>query len=309
MNYKLLNLMERVDLKVGYQCNNRCLFCIQGDKRYSSPDKSDNKIIQILKNMKKDHDSVVFTGGEPTFRSKKLLEWVRIAKEIGYKAIQIQSNGRMFSYKEYCIALIKAGANEFSPAIHGSTSNIHDSLTQAIGSYSQTLKGIQNLRELNQYILTNSVVTKLNYKDIPNLAKLLVRLKVNQFQFAFMHINTIVAKSPQLVRKIVPRYQEAIPYIKKGLNIGNKAKIKVMAEAIPYCFMKGYEKYISEQYIPFTSVFDDKIELTDYGSYRVNEGKIKGPQCKNCKLFKICEGPWKEYPDIFGWSEFKPIKK
>jgi MoaA/NifB/PqqE/SkfB family radical SAM enzyme len=299
--------MERVDLKVGYQCNNRCLFCIQGDKRFTSPNKSSEEIKKILKSMKKDHDGVVFTGGEPTVRSE-LINWVNYAKKLGYKTIQIQSNGRMFSYKEYCITIIRAGANEFSPALHGSSAKIHDSLTQAPGSFAQTVAGIKNLRKLNQYILTNSVVTKINYKDLPNLAKLLVDLQVDQFQFAFMHINNIVAKSPPLIKKIVPRYKEAVPYIKKGIDIGIKAGIRVMAEAIPYCFMKGYEKYISEQYIPYTSIFDDKIELADYGSYRANEGKAKGPQCKQCKYNKICEGPWKDYPEIFGWSEFIPFK-
>lgn len=299
--------MKRLDLKVGFQCNNRCLFCVQGNRRYSCPNKSDQEVKKILKRMKKNHDGVVFTGGEPTVR-KELVDWVRYAKKLGYQFIQIQTNGRMFSYKDYCKALIKAGANEFSPAIHGGNAKIHDSQTQAPGSFKQTVQGIKNLRELDQYILTNSVITRMNYKDLPNLAQLLVNLKVDQFQFAFMHINEIIANSPKLIEKIVPRYQEAMPYIKKGIDIGVKAGIKVMVEAIPYCFMKGYEKYISEQYIPFTSVFDDKIELADYGSYRVSKGKAKGPQCKKCQHNKICEGPWKEYPEIFGWSEFIPLK-
>lgn len=299
--------MRRLDLKVGFQCNNRCLFCVQGNRRYSCPNKSDQEVKEILKKMKKDHDSIVFTGGEPTIR-KELVDWVKYAKKFGYQFIQIQSNGRMFSYKDYCQALIKAGANEFSPAIHGSNAKIHDFLTQAPGSFKQTTQGIKNLREMDQYILTNSVITRMNYKDLPNLAQLLVNLKVDQFQFAFMHINGIIAKSPQLIKKIVPRYQESIPYIKKGIDIGVRAGIKVMIEAVPYCFMKGYEKYISEQYIPFTSVVDNEIELADYSSYRVNKGKAKGPQCKKCKYDKICEGPWREYPEIFGWSEFKPLK-
>jgi len=298
--------MKRIDLKIGFSCNNRCRFCIQGNKRYTTPDKSDKEVRQILEKMRKNHDGVVFTGGEPTVRSE-LIGWVEFAKKLGYKFIQIQTNGRMLSYKNYCEALIKAGANEFSPALHGSNAKIHDSLTQVTGSFEQTTQGIKNLRELGQYILTNTVVTKINYKDLPNLAQLLVNLKVDQFQFAFMHINQIIAHDNDLINEIVPRYKEAVPYIKKGIDIGVKAGIKVMVEAVPYCFMKGYEKYVSEQYIPFTSVIDDKIELADYGTYRKNKGKAKGPQCKECRYDKICEGPWREYPEIFDWDEFKPI--
>ena len=300
--------MKRLDLKVGFQCNNRCIFCVQGDKRFTCKNKTDKEIRSILNKMSKDHDEVVFTGGEPTVR-KELLDWVNYAREIGYTNIQIQTNGRMFSYIGFCQALIKAGVTEFSPALHGSSAKVHDSLTQAPGSFAQTTQGIRNLIKLGQHVITNSVITKGNYKDIPKLAQLLVDLKVDQFQFAFIHINEIIANDSNLTKTIVPRYKEAIPYVKKGLDIAAKAGISAMVEATPYCFMKGYEKFVSEQYIPAASVFDDVAVTMDYGAYRKNEGKSKGPLCSSCKMNKICEGPWKEYPQIFGWSEFIPISK
>lgn len=298
--------MRRLDLKVGFQCNNRCLFCIQGDKRNFCPNKTDTEIRQILLQRRKTNSSIVFTGGEPTVR-KELVSWVAYAKVLGYDPIQIQSNGRMFSYLDYCRALIRAGANEFSPAIHGSTAKIHDFLTQVPGSFKQTVQGIKNLRKLNQYIITNTVVTKINYRDLPRLAELLVNLQVDQFQFAFMHISSKIKDDKKLLDLVVPRYSEVTPYIKKGLEIGHKAGIRVMAEAMPYCFMKGYEQFISEQYIPQSSVIDNDIELDKYEVWRKNKGKARGPSCQQCKRNTICEGPWKEYPEIFGWDEFKTI--
>ncbi len=301
--------MRRVDIKVGFQCFNRCRFCVQGDKRYKFPDRTSEEIKEILRKSRGRAEGVVFTGGEPTFRPKELLEWVRYAKELGYKVIQIQTNGRMFSYLSYCKEIIKAGANEFSPALHGSTPKIHDYLTRAPGSWEQTVQGIKNLVSLHQRVITNTVITKPNYKDLPNLAKLLVSLRVNQFQFAFIHINNIIASNPKLIEEIVPRKTEVMPYVKKGLQIGIDAGVKVMTEAIPYCFMKGYEKYVAERVIPESDVFDADFVVKDYSNYRKNQGKVKGPNCKKCKYYKICEGPWKEYPQIFGWSEFKPVLK
>jgi len=300
--------MKRVDLKIGFQCNNRCRFCVQGNKRETASNKSNKEVRAILKKEAKTHQGVVFTGGEPTIR-KELIEWVKYAKDLGYKTIQVQTNGRIFAYKSFCEKMIKAGANEFSPALHGSTAEIHDYLTRVSGSFNQTIQGIKNLKDLGQYILTNSVVTKPNYKDLPNLAELLVGLRVNQFQFAFMHISQIIAHNPELIKEIVPRHSEVEPYVKKGLEIGIKAGIEVMTEAVPYCFMKGYEQYIAEKKIPDTSVFDNDIELDDYGHYRKTQGKAKGVNCSSCKYNNICEGPWKEYPEIFGWDEFKPIPK
>lgn len=298
--------MRRIDLKIGFQCNNRCRFCVQGNKRETSPNKSDEEVRAILKKEVKDHQGVVFTGGEPTVR-KELIGWVECAKSLGYGRIQIQTNGRLFAYKSFCEKMVKAGVNEFSPALHGSNAKIHDYLTQVPGSFNQTIQGIKNLKSLNQYILTNTVITKPNYKDLPNLAKLLSDLKVDQFQFAFMHINQIIACNPELIKEIVPIHSKVEPYVKKGLQIGIKAGIKVMTEAIPYCLMKGYEQYIVEEVIPDTSVFDGNLELDDYSYYRKTQGKAKGSNCSRCKYDKICEGPWKEYPEIFGWDEFKPI--
>jgi len=97
--------------------------------------------------------------------------------------------------------------------------------------------------------------------------------------------------------------------VKKGLNVGINAGVKVMTEAIPYCFMEGYEEYIAEKVIPESDVFDAGFEVKDYSKYRKNQGKAKGPNCPKCKYYKICEGPWREYPQIFGWDEFKPVKK
>ena len=299
--------MKRIDLKTGFSCNNYCRFCIQGNKRDIHPDKSTQEIKTILKKSRKEADSIVFTGGEPAFRPKLLLEWVKYAKKIGYKTIQIQTNGRMFAYKDYCRNIIEAGANEFGPALHGSNSQIHDYLTRAPGSWEQTVQGIKNLKSLRQYVLTNSVICKPNYKDLPDLAKLLVDLKVDQFQLAFIHINEIIAHDQVLIEEMIPRYLEVEPYVKKGLQVGINAKISVMAEAMPFCFMKGYEDYISEKVIPDSHVFDADFEVKDYSKYRKTHAKIKGPNCQKCKYYNICEGPWKEYPQIFGWDEFKPI--
>ena len=268
--------IRRIDLKVGFRCNNHCKFCVQGNKREIFPDRYDEEVRAILRKEIKNHQGVVFTGGEPTVR-KELVEWVKYAKELGYKEIQIQTNGRMFAYMNFCKKMVEAGANEFGMALHGSNAKIHDYLTRVPGSFDQTTQGIENLRTLGQCVLTNTVITKPNYKDLPNLAKLLASFRVFQFQFAFIHINQIIAHNPELIKKIIPRHSKVEPYVKKGLQIGIKAGINVMTEAIPYCFMEGYEQYIAEKAIPYTTVFDNKLRVDDYGYYRKTQGKAKGP--------------------------------
>jgi len=298
--------MQRVDIKIGFQCNNRCKFCVQGDKRDYMSAKDKKEVENSLKEAYgQGKNEVVFTGGEPTLHPH-FLDFVSYAKELGFEGIQIQTNGRMFSYNNFCLKTIKAGATQFSPAVHGPNPKIHDFLTSVKGSFEQTVQGIKNLKKLNQYVLTNTVITSTNAQYLPQIAKLLVNLGVNQYQFAFIHISGRAAENKDW---IVPQKSKIIKYVKKGLDIGIKANRKVMTEAIPYCLMQGYENYIAEEVIPPSVVYDAGFVVEDYEKYRKNKGKAKGPNCSKCKYNKICEGPWKEYPEIFGWEEFKPIIK
>jgi len=296
---------KRVDIKIGYQCNNHCLFCVQGNKREKCAFRTKSEIQKDLIRAKKNCQSVVFTGGEPTIHPN-FLDLVRLAKKLNFQTIQVQSNGRLFAYKEFCQEMIKAGANEFSPALHGHTEDLHDYLTTVPGSFNQTVQGIKNLKIFGQRVIANTVITKSNYRHLPEIARLLVFLNVDQYQFAFIHIAGTAWENRN---SIVPKKSQIISYVKKGLDIGISAGKKVMTEAIPYCFMQGYEQYVAEQIIPDTMVIEDKFKIKDYKKYRLNYGKIKGPCCMNCLYFSICEGPWREYPEIFGWEEFKPIDK
>lgn len=297
--------MKRVDIKIGFLCNNRCKFCVQGEKRKIFGNRKKEEIKKNLKEARKQKiEGVVFTGGEPTLH-QDFLELVGFARSLGFKIIQIQTNGCLFAYKDFCQKTIEAGANEFSPALHGPNPKIHDFLTSSPGSFSQTTQGIKNLKELGQKILTNTVITTKNYKHLPQLARLLVNLGVDQFQFAFPHI---AGRAWENRNWLIPKKTQVISYVKKGLDIGIKAGKMVMTEAIPYCLMPGYEKYLAEEIIPQTKVYDADRTIEEYSAYRKGEGKAKRKECKKCRYYKICEGPWKEYPKIFGWKEFKPVK-
>ncbi|MBM4371799.1 MAG: radical SAM protein, partial [Deltaproteobacteria bacterium] len=104
---------ERVDVKTGFHCNNRCSFCVQGDKRDLHGNKSTEEVRQTLRDAVRDSDSIVFTGGEVTIRAD-FLELVRFARELGFRRIQVQTNGRMLAYRAFARQTVEAGANEFS---------------------------------------------------------------------------------------------------------------------------------------------------------------------------------------------------
>ncbi len=294
---------NRIDLKLGFSCNNRCRFCVQGDKRHRLADLDTAELRKRLADAREHADSIVFTGGEVTLR-KDLTELVSYARELGFVTIQIQTNGRMFAYRQNCEELIEAGANEFSPALHGHSAELHDYLTRADGSFAQTSRGIRNLKQLGQPVITNSVITRSNYRHLPALARLLLQLDVDQYQFAFVHP---LGTAQQGFHAVVPRMALVARYVAEGLDLGIRAGRVVMTEAIPPCILPGRERYIAETIMPETRVYDAKTVVESYKNYRLTEGKAKGPRCPECVWNDHCEGPWREYPEHYGWDELVPV--
>lgn len=297
------NMIKKADIKLGFLCNNNCLFCAQGEEKKKYGNLSTEEIKKLLKISRKNCQMVVLTGGEPTIR-KDIIELVSFAKNLKFSVIQIQSNGRMLAYKDFCQKIIKAGANEFSIALHGHIAQLHEYLTNSKGSFKQTCLGIKNLKSLGQNVLTNTVVVKPNYRHLVEITKLLIVLKVDQFQFSFVHPIRSAAKN---FDNIVPRISLVIPYLKKAIALGEYFKKRVTTEAIPHCFLENKQHCISESFMPKMTVFDAGQTILDFSNVRINDEKAKGPECPKCKYFKICEGTWKEYPQVFGWKEFKPI--
>ena len=297
---------KRLDVKIGFNCNNLCDFCAQGSKRSRGAGRTLKEIKDALSRARgAGASAVVFTGGEPTLHPE-LSAAVRAAREMGYATVQVQTSGRRLAFPDYCAELKKAGVTEISPSLHGSTPAVHEALTHARGSFAEVVSGIRNCKKLGLYVLTNTVVTSRNYKDMPALARLLAHLGVDQFQLAFVHL---VGTAWENRKWLTPKKTEALPYVRKALDVGRAAGVPCYTEAVPFCLMKGYEECVAERVIPEGPVADAGFYLESYGDYRRGEGKAKGPSCPGCKWFKVCEGPWREYPELYGWDEFKPVKK
>lgn len=294
--------MKRVVIKISFKCNNHCKFCVQGNKRESCQDKTFHDIKANLRESKDDYGEVIFTGGEPTIRPD-IIKLVEYSKGLGYM-VHIQTNGRMFAYKEFCKKIVKAGAESFTVSIHGHNGQLHDTLTGAEGSFEQTLSGIKHLQSLGVRVFTNTVITSLNYRFLPTIATMLVNLGIFEYRLTFPHIlGSALANRDS----IVPRKREIASYLKKALEIGINRKRAPMTEGMPYCFLDGHINCAHENYTPEARVFGTKL-TEDFNRWRREEGKVKGPKCKKCKYFQSCEGPWREYPEIFGWEEFVPVK-
>lgn len=296
-------LRARADLKVGFACNNRCVFCAQGDKRSECGAIPWEELVVRLLRVRCEQQGLVLTGGEPTLY-KNLASLVVAARRLGYAPIQLQTNGRMLSYPGVLQRLRDAGVDEISPSLHGPTAEVHDGLTRAPGSFEQTVLGIRNVLGAGLPIVTNSVVTKQNAHDLPALVALLAELGVRSAQLAFVHP---VGTALELFDEVVPRLPDVVAPIRRARDIAKLHGMRLVTEAVPYCFLRGMEELAVEDHIPRTTVVDLDGQVLEYSDWRVASGKAHGPPCTGCAARSVCEGPWREYPERFGWGEFEPF--
>ena len=245
------------------KCNNNCLFCRVPRTRQSSLGEVKQQIecFDLAKDKR-----IVFTGSELTIRQDALV-LLGIAKETKAEIVQLNTNGRMFSNAEFAGKVLSSGANYFKISIHGHNAALHDRITQARGSFNQTIRGIKNLIRLGQRdnIVLSIVVNRLNYKYLGRVLRLAKRFKIKKIQLNAVNTSNrelLVPLEKVAEQVLIMRYWYSFDFFIKTVGI-------------PYCLIFSPE-----------SLFLRGIDKKDYVF-------LEG--CRECKYNKICPGVLKEY--------------
>ncbi len=308
--------IKRTVIIAGYRCNCHCLFCLNSNKR-DIPDKTSDEIKrEMIKARKKGSDYIELNGGEMTIRSD-IIDLVKFARNLGFLVMTIPTNGMMFYYETFTKEILKAGLNNIIFSIHGETAELHDSLTQVLGSFEKLKKGLENvkkyikaLRLKNIYLGSDTVIVKQNYRHLPQIGEFLLNLGFKDSEFIF--VDPTCGAAFDNFDKIVPRISEVAPYAHKCLDIGRKNNISHWhIRYVPLCYFRDYLDQISE--LEELKIFRTEHIAPDFTNLnveksRINLAKSKTEKCQDCKLYDKCEGIWKEYLKHYGDKELKVIK-
>ncbi|MCX7647422.1 MAG: radical SAM protein [Elusimicrobiales bacterium] len=302
---------KKIVIFVGYDCNNNCRFCINLEKRKIKSKTTDEIMKEIYLATKKEKiDIIEFIGGETTIRDD-FLKIISTAKKLNIPDIVIATNGRMFSDINFAQKALEKGLSTVIFSIHGPDSKTHDLLTRSKGSFLELMKGIENLKKIGfNNINANTTIVKQNFKKLPQIAKLHVKLQIKNVEYIF--VDPQYGGANKDFEQMVPKISIASKYMRKALDIGRKAGYyQWKVRYVPLCYFTEYLDQISE--INEAKLFHSKHWAPDF----VNEDVVKSrkkyarektERCKGCKLFKICEGIWKEYIKNYGDKELNPIK-
>jgi len=149
-------------------------------------------------------------------------------------------------------------------------------------------------------VRVNCTVTYDNYNNLDDFAEMINGLGV--FEVNFLTLNYWSDASG--MTKI--DYNDITDSIKRSIDILNVGIINV--RYTPYCFMKGYEKYVCNIYQHIYDIYDWNVALydMDVDPIKYKESPIdvmydkarqkrvhsyyKKDECKKCKFYSICDG-------------------
>jgi len=177
-NHKTHTVLAIID--VTNRCNLRCPICFAnaGVSGYLY-EPSLKQIEAMLRNLASNRPvrppAIQFSGGEPTVR-EDLPEIVRMAREVGFRHIQVDSNGiRIAKSLDYCKELREAGVNAVYLQFDGVTPEPYIA-ARGMDLFDVKVRAIDNLRKagFKSVVLVVTLVGGLNDNQIGDIIRFAV---------------------------------------------------------------------------------------------------------------------------------------
>ncbi len=169
----------RMDMALTFRCQNDCVHCYAGGP-HETPELMTEQWKRAIDKLNEVGVFILtFTGGEPTLR-EDLPELLLYAQNKGMVTGLI-SNGRKLKDKTYVEALEKSGLDFVQITLESHKPDVHDKMTNAVGSWKETVAGIQNAAQSNLYVSTNTTLSKHNADDFLTTIDFIKGLGVGAF--------------------------------------------------------------------------------------------------------------------------------
>lgn len=307
--------MKVCELTLNYSCNARCVFC------YSSPEMGWKSLPDLrlkraadylLLSYKNGSRMVQFIGGEPTVYAE-LPRLVRLARRIGYKAIQVISNGINLADRAYARELVSCGLNTASISLHGDAAALHDATTGVKGSFAKACRACGNLADLGVYLNINTAVTAMSYRSLPAFVDFcLKRVGTDSIHLIATHC---IGAAGARAGKLVVSYSEQAPYVREAVRMfpanGVRPAFRFLSNYLP-CVLPEHANLMKDWEIPRKDddlFLPEEVHLDSMYTMVTERLRTKPARCRSCAYFRVCAGFEKAYAAHFGDSEFAPVAR
>ena len=293
--------MPLLDVILGYDCNLACDYCTITPemRRRELPTQ---KVLAAMKQAQgSGYDRISFTGGEPTIRPD-LLGLVRVARELGFADIKVQSNGLVFAQKPNVDRLVDAGCNRFHVSIHTHDAAAYDAQVGRAGAYPLMVAGLDHLIARGVRLTVDVILKNDAYAKLPDAVRWLHARGVRSVHLWFVSLTDgnrdNVASMPRMT-EVVPKMRETFAWARaNGMD--------VRSLHVPRCLLGDDTAHAWDPGADRVMVVspDDVFELKD--------SKLAGhefvPACEGCKWRSICPGLRPDYLARYGDAEITAVR-
>jgi MoaA/NifB/PqqE/SkfB family radical SAM enzyme len=279
-------------VRINFHCNQACRFCFVSTHL---PKADDAAIERAIEGIATQNGVLVLSGGEPTL-NPKLIDYVRFGKHRGAREIELQTNAMRLAENDLAAKLRDAGLDQAFISLHGSRAEISDAVTEAPGTFSKTVLGIDAAVRAGIRTRLNFVFCQKNAADFPEyVAFVHARWPNVTVVVSFVAGSTdVVPRTPELI----PRYSDVLPYLADGLRRASALGLHV----------EGFESMCG---IPLCLVPDDVssyFELADIPPSFDRGEFVQAEACTRCKLQGKCFGLRRGYDELHGRDELRAVR-
>jgi len=279
---------RKLIMNITYKCANRCVFCATGDR--VSAALAWDKIENILREHREQGtDQLDIDGGEPTMHPR-LVDAIGLARELGYRSINVTTNGRLLRDRTLAERLLNSGITHLLISLHGATAAVHEAATDAPGSFADTIAGIDHAMALHPaHVETglNVTIVRANVDHLMPLTALAVAKGFSKINFQF------TTPFGRAWEDVVPPLEEAANAVMRVID-RYASEIDIHVINAQFCVFPGYERYVvgDLQKLGRTMVFaadprfPEQVNLYQWLGAR----REKRAVCEECPWTTACEG-------------------
>ncbi|MEW6201339.1 MAG: radical SAM protein, partial [bacterium] len=272
--------------------NERCLFCWLDPYLSDLPHGLIKNVIKYIIDEKDAKRIITFTGGEPTL-NPHLTDYIKMVSDAGFDFLELQTNALRCANAEYARLLVQSGLTRALISLHGHTAEISDKVTRTPGGFAKTVAGARNLVNLGVAVTFNYVMNIENYQTTQSYLEFIIS-NFPQSQVVLSIVGPSYAQ--ELYRNALPRLSDQAPYIIECKKMYDRKLIATgFTCGMPPCVLADSIELFLDEFHPV--VIDGDLTSVFF----------KKETCNSCSLNDFCFGFWRNYVDVYGDDEMKPI--
>lgn len=274
-------------VRLTYDCNDRCIFCLDSDTHDGEMRDPEDVKRQILDGRRKGATRLILSGGEPTIHPC-YVDFIKLGRLAGYPKVQTVTNGRMFAYREFLTRCVDAGLSEITFSIHGPNARIHDALVGVKGAFEQEVRGLQNALEDGRPVVNIDVcVNRGNVKVLPQIIETFAAMGVKEYDL----LQVIPFGRAFIEGRDTLFYdlEEAAPYLREAFSWSEKPDMHIWLNRFPPEYCEGYEHLIQDPYKLNDEVRGRKEEYERLLGRGEPLDCREPARCRYCYLERLCD--------------------